>query len=73
MSATCSSCGAEIVWMITTNGRPMPCDPKRLTVVVPTGKILATARGDAPEAEVKTAFISHWASCPNAAQHRKSA
>ncbi len=73
MSATCSSCGAEIVWAVTMNGRPAPCDAKPIKVLVWTGRLISTAHGQAQEVEVKTAFVSHFVTCPNAAQHRRPA
>lgn len=68
--ATCSSCGAEILWTITANGARMPVDVK------PTGKavVLRTNPGDAltPYSRVVDAFVSHFATCPQAARHRSA-
>lgn len=49
--AICSGCSAEILWVKTEKGRPMPCDPKLLTVVTEDGR---TVKGYTP----------HWATCP---------
>ena len=57
-ASTCRSCGAEIVWVTTPAGKQMPLDPHVLTVVADGGE---TVRGR----------VSHFASCPNAAAHRK--
>lgn len=74
MSAFCKSCNQEIIWVITTpNKRPMPCDAKPVSVVVPTGKVLDTGMGPTPEGEVKRAYTPHWATCPTKDQHRKTA
>lgn len=54
----CRSCQAEIVWIKTSSGKPMPCDPKLITVVTDEG---VTVKGR----------LSHFATCPNAGQHRK--
>jgi len=43
-SATCSSCGAPILWVVTQAGKRMPLDPDGTT---------------------------HFATCPNADEHRK--
>lgn len=62
----CKSCEAPLVWIKTIAGRPMPCDPEFAdwpdgTVVDTMGNVHTTGgRGYRP----------HWASCPNADQHR---
>lgn len=69
MSAHCRSCGAEIIWARTVNGKPQPFD------ATPTkGTILsAVAPEDAPEladlegpfAKVVDVWMPHHATCPN--------
>ena len=54
----CSSCNAEILWIRLSSGRSMPCDPQRASVVTLEGTIIS-------------GYGSHFATCPNAAQHRK--
>lgn len=93
MSATCRSCGAEILWAVTENGKRMPVDAEP----VPAGTILLRHLhvGEPPVAHITTReeretlddalksryeqtgesptlllFVSHFATCPNAAQHR---
>ena len=66
--STCRSCGAEIVWAITEAGKRIPLDaePERrfvLTTDLATND--QTARSTAT-------YISHFATCPNAAEHRRS-
>lgn len=67
--ATCGSCGAQIVWGVTTNG-------KRIPLNLPSEKRFVRARGEVqpqPDGlvmQVET-WVSHFATCPNAAQHRK--
>lgn len=62
--ANCKSCGAKIEWFkMATTGRPMPVDAEPLKVIVPTGT--------AGEGKVVTAYVSHFATCPDAAEHRK--
>lgn len=62
--ATCSSCGAEIVWVTMSTGKRMPLDPKKYTVVV--------ADGEGKDARVVTGQQSHFASCPKADAHRRT-
>ena len=58
MASKCGSCGAAIKWIKTSKGRPMPVDPKPITVVTNEGHTV-------------TGRQSHFASCPNADKHRK--
>lgn len=64
----CTSCGADIIWTVTAAGKRMPVDAK------PTGKavVLRTNNIDplTPLSRVVDAFVSHFATCPNAARHR---
>lgn len=53
----CRSCGAAIVWVVTTSRARMPCDDKIRTLVTDEGVIV---RGRE----------SHFATCPNANEHR---
>lgn len=78
----CKSCGAEIIWITMRSGKSMPCDAKpityratvpggperTLTLVRPDGRI-ATGVFD-PDADEK-GYTSHFATCPNANQHRR--
>lgn len=56
--AKCKSCGAEIVWITTINGKSMPCNAEKTTIVTEDGKTI-------------TGHISHFATCPQAATFRK--
>lgn len=59
MSA-CRSCGAPITWMITNTGKTMPVD--------------GLIQGQPAEPNMKfdpKVHVSHFATCPNAAKHRK--
>jgi hypothetical protein len=86
MSA-CRSCGAEIEWAETVNGKPIPVDK----IPVEDGNILLSMRWRCPPvAVVQSAqqiaklkseafhtgqkhvlFKSHFATCPHAAKHRR--
>lgn len=74
----CNSCGAEIIWVKTIAGKSMPCDAGLITFeraggpetfVMPDGKVERGKRS--PEGNLK-GYISHFATCPNAAHHRKT-
>jgi hypothetical protein len=75
--STCKSCGATIRWAVTTNDRSMPLDPEP----VPDGnlEIIGTRQG-LPLVRVAEAqlfddgprYLSHFATCPQAPEHRKA-
>ena len=73
---SCESCGAEIVWAETAaTGKPIPLDPQTVkggNIIAARdpergGKLVATVTG--PGGGDRQ---THFASCPNAPQHRKS-
>ncbi len=86
MSASCRSCGADIIWAVTSTGSRMPVDAQP----VDGGNVLLTERGapvsgNPPLATVvgKQAqpnlfgddgprYVSHFSTCPNADSHRRS-
>jgi hypothetical protein len=68
---TCSSCGAAIIWVVTKAGRPMPCDPEPVRMLVSTGAMVDVGHGPQPEYEVRAGFRSHFATCPDGDKHRK--
>lgn len=35
--AKCKGCGAEIIWLETKNGKAMPCDEKKQTIITENG------------------------------------
>ncbi len=62
--ANCRTCGARILWFrMEGSGKPMPVDADALRVIVPTA-----IDG---EGRVVVAYRSHFATCPDADQHRK--
>lgn len=72
----CRSCGAEIIWIKMGSGKRMPCDKDPVTFtrgggpesfVTPEGKVERGKRSK----EGLTGYISHFATCPNANQHRR--
>lgn len=61
MSA-CKSCGAPIVWAVTLTGKRMPLDEK------PEKRFVLDRDG---KCSLLYTYTSHFASCPQAAQHRR--
>ena len=62
MSSLCKSCGAKISWAKTEKGKNIPLDfPGEMRLVVTRGNTAVT----------QMTYISHFATCPNAAEHRK--
>jgi len=70
--SVCRSCEAEIEWAQTDAGKMMPLDAKPTddgTFVLIGGKTRKANQGDL---ELRRPLhTSHFATCPNAAQHRK--
>jgi hypothetical protein len=59
-ATTCSSCGASIVWFRTSTGKKMPVEES------------STLPTDAEHQLDMTRHKSHFATCPNANQHRRA-
>lgn len=64
----CRGCGADIIWTVTENGKNMPIDPK------PELRLVVMGRDDnrAPLAMARNTYMSHFATCPKAADFRHS-
>ena len=77
----CRACGAEIGFIKTKAGKTMPVDAKGVPFIqVPAGKELfvledgTTEHGfrALPDSQfVKTGYVSHFATCPEADKFRK--
>lgn len=61
----CKSCGADIVWKKTQAGKPVPLNPPEKRFIDQDGGRVYVMLVDT--------YVSHFATCPNAAQHRKKA
>jgi hypothetical protein len=79
--ATCRSCGAEIRWERTAAGKAIPLDPApvsegNIDVVWTGGSEVAAVLGPddalAAQAAGHRLYLTHFATCPNAATHRKT-
>lgn len=71
----CSSCHARIVWCLSAaSGKPIPLDPepKLGGNVEVVNDSIARVVPPADRAE-RPLYVSHFATCPNAAAHRKRA
>lgn len=81
--AKCRSCKAPIIWATTANDKKMPLDllpvePERdaggavaisgLQVIERQGRCRAATIADVPGADL---YRSHFATCPNAGEHRR--
>ena len=78
--ARCTTCRAEIIWIKTIGGKPMPCDPELVPyweqlgakgrVVTPNGEVLA-CEFEGTGAPTGVGYASHFGTCPQADQHRR--
>lgn len=79
----CRSCSAPVIWARTANGKTIPIDEDEIPTAVKGAYVLEEPADprEAPSAiyyskaplELRLAnglHLSHWASCPNADQHR---
>ena len=83
---TCRSCLAEVAWVVTSKGHRMPLDPEPcddgnvvITGEVPPGHrdagvpiVIALRKGEQPLSN-QDRYMSHFATCRYAGQHRKKA
>ena len=80
----CRSCGAEVIWAVTENGKRMPVDamPREdgniMLTHYPDGQIAADyvnptlfEEWDVPAPEPRR-YVSHFATCSQSKQWRKS-
>jgi hypothetical protein len=63
--ATCRSCGAEIRWVRSARGKNMPIDAE------PERRIVVAEIEGMQVGQIRDTFTPHWATCPNADEHRK--
>ena len=77
----CRSCGQQVIWIKTVAGKNMPCNPQLVTYRQGNGREkIVTPNGEVHSAEIVESgtpnatgigYISHFATCPNAARQRK--
>lgn len=76
MSATCRSCGATIRWERTVNDKPIPLDPEPVEdgnlAIRDDGKVYSVGKpSEGALALPIPKYKTHFATCPNAAEHRR--
>lgn len=76
--AKCKSCGAPIYWVTTAAEKAMPVDVAPdpsggfvLSLRPSTGQLRAEVFGNETH-RARKRYTSHFATCPNAAAHRKA-
>lgn len=72
----CSSCHARILWATTEkSNKPIPLDPEPKVggnIEIVGVSIARFVRTTEPVGD-RLLYVSHFATCPNAAHHRKAA
>lgn len=75
MSARCRSCGAPIRWERTVNDKPIPLDPEPVETgnlaIRDDGKLYAISEGQGTLDLGVPRYVTHFATCPNASEHRR--
>lgn len=67
----CKSCQAEVIWCKTAHGKSMPIERNdEGNLIVVKGIAHVIPKGEEPVAGMQR-FISHFATCPRAALHRR--
>lgn len=75
----CKSCGQRILYIRMKSGKAMPVNEVFVNyklggkdrVVTPAGDVVACTSGVSAEGADGFGYISHFATCPAAARHRK--
>lgn len=77
----CAKCGKQIMWIKTTGGKNMPCNPNFVyykeqkggkdRIVLTNGVVVTGTVQDYPEHATGFGYISHFATCEAAQMFRK--
>lgn len=76
-TSRCRSCRAEVVWCVTAGGKAMPVDVEPVedgnVVLEDDGDLVATVvpPGQGLLGDERPRYVSHFATCPNADEHRR--
>ena len=80
--AKCKSCGADIVWIETANGKAMPCDAEPVKyirrengkekVVTPGGTVVSCVFEDDANKATGLGYKPHWSTCTAPQNHRRA-
>jgi hypothetical protein len=73
----CKSCRAQILWVVTVAGKVMPVDPEPAAAgnvqLLETGcRVLSAGALEDARSLGLPLHLSHFATCPTAAQHRRT-
>lgn len=80
-TAHCRSCGADIIWVVTANGKRMPLDAVATStngrfvkshIDAEGNKVVLFMKGRALEENTKPLYASHFQTCPDAKEHRRA-
>lgn len=79
---SCKGCGEPIIWIKTSTGKIMPCNPEQVVywekkkgdgkVVTPNGEVLSCEFSGEQELATGIGYIPHWGNCPGAERFRKA-
>ena len=75
----CKTCGAAVIWCATTKGKAMPVDAAATAdgnlrlIRDASGAITAHVVAMPPDpSDTGPRHVSHFSTCPNAGQHRRT-
>lgn len=68
----CSSCGAPIIWAMSERRKRMPMDAEPTVLAPGQYKLRENDDGSVDAYLVRRVWVSHFATCPNADQHRRN-
>lgn len=79
----CTGCGQPIVWIVTTKGKKMPCDPQRVhaygyhsrekkdKIVTASGRVVSCNLQNDGGPILDVGYVPHWATCPAVQSFKK--
>lgn len=77
----CTKCGARILWIKTSAGKNMPCDPDLITywkdskgkqrIVTPNGEVIACRLEGDTQTATGVGYVPHWGTCPCAKEFKR--
>jgi hypothetical protein len=75
LTTKCRSCGAPIVWALTSSSKRMPLDADPRAdggFWLISGCAVAVGSAQTETEPLRPRYVSHFATCPNARKHRKA-
>ena len=77
----CTKCGARILWIKTSAGKNMPCDPEPIPywqdsrgkkrIVTPNGEVIACRLDGDEQTATGVGYVPHWGTCPCAKEFKR--